>query len=135
MLDDPSLELRRDAVARVLTAADKALADKQLDLALSTYRTALDSARDLDQVKTVTEALKQLGHPVDLSRHYGFLADWKLVGPFDNHGGKGFYVAYPPEGAIDFAAAYPGQSGTRRLDSHHTASAVGSVRLNNADGQ
>jgi hypothetical protein len=135
MLDDPSLELRRDAVARVLSAADKALVDKQLDLALSTYRTALDSARDLDQVKTVTEALKQLGHPVDLSRHYGFLADWKLVGPFDNHGGKGFDVAYPPEGAIDLAAAYPVQSGTVRWISHHTDSEVGSVDLNKAIGK
>ncbi|HEV3137780.1 MAG TPA: hypothetical protein VGZ26_07740, partial [Pirellulales bacterium] len=111
MLDDPSLELRRDAVARVLLAAEKASAAQDTDLALSTYRQALDAARDLDQVKLVTEALKKLGHPVDLAHHYGFLLDWKLLGPFDNHQGKGFDVAFPPEAAIDLAASYPVQSG------------------------
>ena len=38
MLDDPSLELRRDAVARVLAAAEQAAAEQKDDLALATYR-------------------------------------------------------------------------------------------------
>ena len=41
-------------------------------------------------MKVVTEALKKLGHPVDLASHFGFVQDWNLVGPFDNRQGKGF---------------------------------------------
>jgi hypothetical protein len=135
MLDDPSLELRRDAVARILLAAEKASAGENTELALSAYRQALDAARDLDQVKLVTEALKKLGHEVDLAHHYGFLLDWKLLGPFDNHQGKGFDVAYPPEAAIDVAASYPVQSGKIRWNSHHASDEYGMVDLNKAIGK
>ncbi len=135
MLDDPSLELRRDAVARVLASAEQASAEHNTDLALSTYRQALVAARDLDQVKVVTESLKKLGHPVDLAHHFGFLLDWKLLGPFDNHQGKGFDVAYPPEVALDLAASYPVQSGKIRWNSHHTGDEYGAVDLNKAIGK
>ncbi|MBI3839537.1 MAG: hypothetical protein HY288_16580 [Planctomycetia bacterium] len=135
MLDDPSLELRRDAVARVLMAAEKASAEQNIDLAMSSYRKALGSARDLDQIKVVTEALKKLGQPVDLAHHFGFLLDWKLLGPFDNHQGKGFEVAYPPEATIDVAASYPVQSGKIRWNSHHTSDEYGMVDLNKAIGK
>ena len=54
-----------------------------------TYRKALAAARDLDQVKIVTDALKKLGHPVDLAHHFGFLMDWKLLGPFRQSAGQG----------------------------------------------
>ena len=66
MLDDPSLELRRDAVARLLTAAEKSTSDGKKDEGLATYRKALVSARDLDQLKIITEALQKLGQSVDL---------------------------------------------------------------------
>jgi hypothetical protein len=135
MLDDPSLELRRDAVAGVLLAAEKASAGQDTELALSTYRQALGAARDLDQIKLVTEALKKLGHPVDLARHFGFLLDWTLLGPFDNHQGKGFDVAYPPEAVIDVAASYPVQSGKIRWNSHHASDEYGMVDLNKAIGK
>ncbi len=120
MLDDPSLELRRDAVARVLSVAEKAASEQKTELALSTYQKALGSARDLDQVLVCTEALKKQGHPVDLAHHFGFLQDWKLVGPFDNQKGKGFDVAYPPEVAVDLAATYPAPGGMIGWVSHHT---------------
>jgi hypothetical protein len=83
----------------------------------------------------VTEALKKLGHPVDLDHHYGFLLDWKLLGPFDNHQGKGFDVAYPPESTIDVAATYPVQSGKIRWNSHHASDEYGMVDLNKAIGK
>ena len=121
MLDDPSLELRRDAVARVLAAADGAAAEKNDELALATYRKALDAARDLDQVKTVTEALKKLGHPVDLPHHFGFLQDWKLVGPFDNRQGKGFAAVLSARGEDRLAAKLHGhRSANVRWMAHHT---------------
>jgi hypothetical protein len=135
MLDDPSLELRRDAIARLLTSAETALADKNETGALATYRKALDSARDLDQVKTITEALAKLGHGVDLAHHYGFVQDWMLVGPFDNRGGKGFVKVYPPEESIDFKAAYQAPDGTLRWIRHHTDNEYGMVDLNKAIGK
>jgi hypothetical protein len=135
MLDDPSLELRRDAVARVLTAAEQALAAKDDELALATYRQALVSARDLDQVKVVTEALKKLGHPVDLAHHFGFVQDWQLVGPFDNRQGQGFDTAYPVEAAVDLSANYTAQSGTLRWTLHHADDEYGFVDLNMALGK
>lgn len=135
MLDDPSLELRRDAVARLLAAAEKSLADEKQDAALANYRNALRSARDLDQIKIITEALEKLGQPVDLAHHYGFLVDWQLVGPFDNRGGKGFDTAYPPEASADFSAAYESPQGTLRWKPHHTDDAYGNVDLNKAIGK
>lgn len=135
MLDDPSLELRRDAVARLLAAAEKATGDKKPDEALATYRRALVSARDLDQVKIITEALKALGQPVDLAHHYGFIQDWTLVGPFDNRGGKGFDKTYPPEETIDFEVSYTTSDGTLRWTRHHTDDEYGMVDLNKAIGK
>jgi hypothetical protein len=135
MLDDPSLELRRDAVARVLGAGEKAMTEKQTLLALATYRKALESARDLDQVKAISEALGKLGHPVDLAHHYGFLQDWQLVGPFDNSKAKGFDIAYPPETAVDLAASYPLDSGTIGWTPHHTDDEQGFVDVNKGLGK
>lgn len=135
MLDDPSLELRRDAVARLLAAAEKAQAEQNASEALATYRKALGPARDLDQVKTITEALKKLGHPVDLAHHYGFVQDWMLIGPFDNHGGKGFDAVYPPEEAVELDATYSTPEGTLRWKRHHTDDEYGAVDLNKAIGK
>ncbi|MFH1265885.1 MAG: hypothetical protein ABIK89_09155, partial [Planctomycetota bacterium] len=76
MLDDPSVELRRDAVARLVSeAADRAKSDDAEILA--TYRRAFAAARDLDQVKLLVARLKDLGQEVDLPRHFGFLLRWK----------------------------------------------------------
>ncbi len=136
MLEDPSLELRREAVARVLDAAAKALDDKQNDQAIAIYGRALVAARDLDQVKIVTEALDKLGRPVDLSRHFGFLQDWQLIGPFDNRAGKGFDVAYPPEKEVDLAEMFVGQDGKMiAWQAEHTDDAYGQVDLNKALGK
>ena len=135
MIDDPSLELRRDAVARLITSAEKADSDGDKEAAKKSYREALDAARDLDQVKAITEALDKLGAPVDLAHHYGFLLDWQLIGPFDNHGGKGFAVAYPPETEIDLAASYDTPSGKVSWKPHHTDDPYGKVDLNTAIGK
>jgi hypothetical protein len=135
MLDDPSLELRRDAVARVLKPAEAALEAGHNDQALAGFKQALGSARDLDQVKTITEALKKLGQPVDLPSHFGFVQDWYLVGPFDNLGGKGFDVAYPPEKEANFAAGYETPSGTLSWKREHTSDEYGQMDLNKLVGK
>ncbi|HWB12596.1 MAG TPA: hypothetical protein VG826_25445 [Pirellulales bacterium] len=109
-LYDPSPELRREAVARLLdeAAAKKADGADQESLG-KLYREALSGACDLDQVKVVKAELEKLGEEVDLARHFGFLTNWKVIGPFDNLGERGFDVAYPPEKEVNFTAVYEGK--------------------------
>ncbi len=134
MLDDPSVELRRDAVGRLLIQAANQLAAKERDAALITYRQAVTAARDPDQVKAASDALKQLGQPVDLAKHYGFVRHWHVIGPFDNDGKKGFNVVYSPETepgkANDLAAVYEGKLGPVRWLDHTTTDELGHVDLN-----
>ncbi|MHB1038215.1 MAG: PQQ-like beta-propeller repeat protein [Pirellulales bacterium] len=136
MLDDPSVELRRLAVASLLDEAKK-LADSRenRDAALAVYRKALTAARDLDQVRLIAEALQKLGEKVDLARHFGFITTWKVIGPFDNAGGKGFRTAHPPESEIDLAKQYPGKNGPVRWIDHTTTNELGMVDLNQALGK
>ena len=67
-LNDPSTELRRDAVAQLVTKG-KSLTEDDKAAAIATYRKALDAARDVDQVKVIaTELSETLGQEVDLDR-------------------------------------------------------------------
>jgi hypothetical protein len=111
MLQDPGQELRRDAVAVVLAEAQKQLDKGDKVAATGTYKKALSAARDKDQVDLVAQQLKKLNVAVDLAKHFGFVRHWMVAGPFDNRGGKGFAVAYPPEQRI--AASYTGKEGAK----------------------
>lgn len=111
MLDDPSPEFRRDAVARLIEQAGALDAEKERDAVVKIYRQALQGATDKDQVMAIVEPLRKMGEQVDLQKHFGFLIRWSVVGPFDNVGGKGFNVAYPPEEGVDLSATYKGQLG------------------------
>jgi hypothetical protein len=135
MLDDPSLEMRREAVERVIAEAAAAEKNQQKDEAIATYRKALDAARDLDQIKAIAEALAKLDKPVDLTHHFGFLTDWQLIGPFDSSKGVGFNAVYPPEKEIKLAAEYDGSTGKVKWAAHHTDDEYGSVDLNKAIGK
>jgi hypothetical protein len=106
MLDDPSPEMRRDAVARIIDAARQAESAGEPDAAGKTWRTALANAVDRDQVDTIAAALKEHGEEVSLIEHFGFLMEWRLIGPFDNKDMQGFDVAYPPEEELKFDARY-----------------------------
>jgi len=108
-LDDPSVELRRDAVARLLGQAERELKAGQKSEAQGLFQQAMTAARDDDQVQLCRKQLGELGVAVDLPRHFGFLMNWKLIAPFDNTDKKGFAVAYPPEQELDFTREYPGK--------------------------
>ena len=108
MLDDPSLELRYDALTRLLAEAKKS-EDEQVKL--RKYRRALRSARNITQLKTCAEALKEMGQTPDMAREIGFLTHWKVIGPFDNTERAGFDKVFPPELGIDLEAEYAGKSG------------------------
>lgn len=132
MIDDPSLELRRDAVARRIETAAAKLKDGAKDAAIEAYRVALVKARDLDQIRTCVAALEKLEQKVDLPRQLGFITKWKIIGPFDNTNQSGFDKAYPPEAAFDPAAKYPGKDGEVSWIDHTTSDAYGLVDLTKA---
>jgi hypothetical protein len=133
MLNDPSVELRRDAIARVLGEAEKAATP---DARIAAYRKALQAARDKDQVDLCAKQLKDLGQAVDLVAHFGFITRWHLIGPFDSTEGKGFAAVYPPENGVDLGATYPGKkdAALKWID-HATSHPYGEVDLNKAIGK
>jgi len=136
MLDDPSAELRRDAVRRAIDAAVVAERDGGGG-AVAAYRRALDAARDVDQIEEIVEALGRSGERVDLPRHFGFLTRWQLVGPFDNSGAAGFAAVYPPEetagAAPDAATTYSGKDERKlRWQPFETDDPYGVIDLNQA---
>lgn len=135
MLHDPGTEFRRDAVARLLSEAAAKLDGDEPPAARLLYREALSGAVDHDQVELIAERLSGLGEDVDLPRHFGYLMQWKLIGPFDNTDESGYAVAYPPEREQDLAASYPGKSGTVAWIDLSTSAKDGEVDLNQALGK
>ena len=132
MLNDSSLEMRRDAVDFVVSKAEHATST---DEAKEYYRTALTSARDTDQIDNAFEKLTELGEEVDLPEHFGFITDWDVIGPFDNRDKKGYAVAYPPESEIELTKSYDAHEGTVKWSAHQTKDKYGMVDLNTAIGK
>ncbi|GIW81910.1 MAG: hypothetical protein KatS3mg105_3717 [Gemmatales bacterium] len=113
MLDDPSSELRREAIARVITKIEKLLESANKAAALDLLKKIFPHTRDRDQVDLVADHLAKLGVQVDLQKHYGIVNRWYIATPFDNSGQKGFDIAYPPEKRVDLNATYEGKNGTK----------------------
>jgi hypothetical protein len=113
MINDPGVEFRRDAVARLIDDASKLLAAENRNEARQTFGKALAAARDDDQVQALKKQLEGLGEKVDLPGHFGFLMSWRLVAPFDNVDKKGMPAVYPPERELDLAATYAGKEGQK----------------------
>lgn len=110
-IHDPSPLLRRDAVERFFAEGQAALKSGQKSEAEKKFAEALSGAREEDQVKKVAEELKNLGRKPDLVKHFGFLTQWKIIGPFHNDKGAGFAEVFPPEKDLNFSAKYPGKKG------------------------
>lgn len=109
MLDDSALELRYDAVESLI---DQARVTGRGPLVRRLLQKALNASRDVEQIDRCAVALAKVGEPVDLVKHLGMITKWHAVGPFDNRGGKGFDVAYPPETEeVDLDAEYDGKLG------------------------
>ena len=138
MLNDPGVEFRRDAVAHLLGQADGLFAGKDVQetrlLQELVYRQTLNAARDDDQIKVIVQKLKKLGVQVDLPRHFGFLMNWKTIGPFENKGRAGFAVVYPPEKEMNLAAQYEGSSGAVKWQDYQTTDDYGMVNINQPYG-
>lgn len=111
-LNDP--EFRFDAVAVALKDAEAVGKNGDKDKTIAAYRRALDSARDVQQVREAAAALGKLGINVSVAGHLGFLTDWYVIGPFDAPDMKGFKTVYPPEQKVDLAAECSGRKGKVR---------------------
>ena len=135
MLNDPSLEIRRDAVQKLIDQADQSLARTNKAGAGLLFQQALSYARDVSQIEGIAKKLKELGQPVDFQKHFGFLTQWKVIGPFDNPRGKGFETIYPPELKIDLSAEYDGKSGKVRWQDYVTPHPYGMVDMNKPCGK
>jgi hypothetical protein len=129
MLDDPSLDLRRDAVVRILDQAEKLYGDGKKSESLPIFQQAFAASREKDQAEKAARRLKELGQPADIPTHFGFIMDWKVIGPFANTKQQGVDKAYPPEKEFQ-PADYDGKAGKVRWKDYVTASDTGLVDLN-----
>lgn len=134
-LDDPSPEIRYDAVAKLIRKAEVSLEGAKV----IRFRQALKSARSFDQLEAIEKALEDLGVPVVLTDELGFVTAWRAAGPFDNRDGVGFDKAYPPEAALDVDSEYTGQDeegpqGPFGWKNYATSDRLGEVQLNDAIG-
>ncbi len=140
-LNDPSLELRREAVARLINTGERlsAEAKEQPDkkpVAIETLRRAFASSRDLDQIAELAKSLKSLGETVDLPQHFGFIMTWRLIGPFDNRDFVGYNTVYGPEKDFDTTSSYVGkEQQSLNWIEHTTTDPHGMVDLNKALGK
>jgi hypothetical protein len=135
MVNDPSPELRRDAIGRVLDDAEKLFSAEKKAEAQSLFQQAFSAARDKDQIDKAAKRLKDLGQAIDLAKHLGFILDWKLIGPFANVEQKGVETPYPPEKALDVRAEYDGKEGKVRWKDYVSKDENGIVDLNIGVGQ
>ena len=130
MINDPGSELRREAVARELEQAGKLLAEGKTAEGKDLYQRLLTQARDVDQVDGIVKTIRKLGGTVDVARAFGFITEWKVIGPFDSGGGKGFAAEYPPERGVDLGAEYDGKSGKVRWKDFTSKEDYGEVSMN-----
>lgn len=135
MLNDPSLEMRRDAVTQVFDEAARLEKEQRNSEATALFQRGLTAARDPDQIRLLADRLRRLGQTVDLVRQFGFVVRWKLIGPFDNVGGKGFDAVYGPEKELNLGAACPGKRGEVRWIDYVSTDQFGVVDLNKALGE
>lgn len=127
--NDPSNEMRRDAVQQLIETAESTTA-KDKASGISGYRRALGFARESDQIEAVAKRLGELGDPVDLRSVFGWITKWKLIGPFDNTGGAGFEQPFGPEKQLDLTAELEGKLGKVRWVDYETKSDYGVVDFN-----
>jgi hypothetical protein len=135
MVKDPSPELRRDAIGRVLDDAEKLFSAEKKAEARPLFQQAFVAARDKDQIDKAAKRLKDLGQTIDLAKHLGFILDWKLIGPFANVEQKGVETAYAPEKALDFGAEYDGKEGKVRWKDYVSKDENGIIDLNIGVGE
>lgn len=83
-----------------------------------------------ETVQMAARAIRDLGgDPTILQKRRGFLASWRVVGPFPNVDGKGFDAVYSPEEEVRLDAQKDARGRTRRWQEVQSTSAEGMVDL------
>lgn len=131
MTEDPSLELRFAAIDLVMKEAQE-LSDP--DQKMAKLNELFDSARQPAQVIALAKALNDLGRPVDMNKHFGFVTSWNLIGPFDNMNEAHFDTVYDVERDLlektsDTSLAYDGKHDKVRWLQHTTDNQEGVVNV------
>jgi len=106
MLQDPSLPLRQLAVADFITRARNS---EETDEIIGILAQALPHAREVDQISSIAKLLGEHNVNVDLQKQLGVIANWHIVGKFDNRREQGFDKVLGPEKApadVDLQANY-----------------------------
>ena len=111
MVNDPSLELRRDAIAAEIEKLKPISAALTLKPA---YEKLFAASRDPDQIEQLAKLVEKVEGKADITKHMGFITKWQLAGPFDSPMGAGFGTPYPPEKAIDLTAEFRGKTPSQR---------------------
>ena len=128
LLDDP--EFGSDAVERTMQAAQQLLDNGMPQEAVALYRKAFEASRLENQILAAADRLGQLGAPVDIIQHMGFLHRWYLLGPFDAPGFSGYKMSFPPERKVDLEAEYTGKDGTAiRWQASQSGNRLGQLNL------
>jgi hypothetical protein len=132
--DDPANELRREAIDKTLSEAALYRTNGDKGQAINSYRAALLSAREVDQIDGIAKTLRELGEKVELPKVFGWVANWKAIGPFDSTNGIGFEKVYPPETNVDFQTEVQGLNGKVRWQDLKATGDYGLVDLNKPCG-
>ena len=133
-LGDPSVDLRREAVTRLIGQAMGLVKSDNKPAAVLLYRQALDAARDLDQIQSISGELRELGRKVNLTRHFGFLVKWQMAGPFHNKDRAGFAAVFGPEKNPNLSTSYDGMDGKVKWQLYSTDDEYGMVDFNKPYG-
>ena len=133
-LGDPSVDLRREAVTRLIGQAMGLVKSDNKPAAVLLYRQALDAARDLDQIQSISGELRELGRKVNLTRHFGFLVNWQMAGLFHNKDRAGFAEVFGPEKNSNLSASYNGMDGKVKWQPYSTDDEYGMVDFNKPYG-
>ena len=134
LLNDPSPELRRDAIDLLIKKGKSLEETGKKNSAILIYRQALNSAVEANQIKPLSTSLKNLGANVDLPKHFGFLMRWHAIGPFDNSNRAGFDMVFPPEKEINLDAEYKGKKGVAKWQPIESYDPFGKIDFNKPFG-
>jgi hypothetical protein len=130
LVNDPNPDLRRDAIAAELEKVDPK-ADKKVQA--EALQKLFTLTRDIDQAEEVAELLSKVGVKPDLTKHFNFVTEWQLIGPFDSTEGKAFKVSYQPEKKVDLKAELAGKADAKlKWISAQSDAKYGTIDLNKA---
>lgn len=124
-IDDPSPEIRRQAIAMALDKVPAEGADRT-----ATLKRLLKVACDRDQVEQIAKDLAVVGVKIDLASHFGYILDWSVVGPFSVPEATGFGVKFAPEDHVKIKDAISTPKGELKWKSVSSTDAGGIINLN-----